>query len=175
MYNVFANLQSLNGEIMKQIESIVNQIRTIMKSNGISQNFIINATDGKCSRATIINFLSGQMDCKMSTLLIILEVIGAQLRIETEMSKEALLAGDISAYREKTERLRMELAAVTESRDFFKSRYEELIDKNTALTATVEKQQNQIERYMARMERAEDAIYRKDSRIVELSKLCGKW
>lgn len=160
---------------MQQIEKIVNELKTIMQSSDISQTRIVNALDGKCARNTILSFFKGDADCKLSTLLMILDACGVELRMETERSRQAILSGDIAEYRAEVERVRSDLSSVQADRDFYKTRYEELVDKNTALTNTVEKQQGQIEKYMQRMERAEDAIYRKDARIVELSKLCGKW
>lgn len=167
---------------MQKIDTIVNELKTIMQSNDISQNFIISALEGKCARNTILSFYKGDADCKLSTLLMILDACGVDLRFETERSREAILGGDISEYRQETETLRSELDSTLTDRDFYKSRYEELIDKNTALTKIVEKQQTQIEKYMERMEHAEEALYksnadsrRKDERIVELSKALGKW
>lgn len=167
---------------MQKIDTIVNELKTIMQSNDISQNFIISALEGKCARNTILSFYKGDADCKLSTLLMILDACGVDLRFETERSREAILGGDISEYRQEAETLRSELVSTTADRDFYKSRYEELIGKNTALTKIVEKQQTQIEKYMERMEHAEEALYssnadarRKDERIVELSKALGKW
>ena len=92
------------------------------------------------------------------------------------------MSGDIASYRTEAESLRSEVDATKKDLDFFKGRYEELIDKNTALTKTVEKQQAQIEKYMQRMENADNALYaaqddvrRKDARIVELSKKLDMW
>ncbi len=85
------------------------------------------------------------------------------------------MAGDIAAYRTETERLRAEVDTLTSEKDALQYRYDELIDKNTKLTSTIEKQQGQIDRYMTRMEKAENEIYsaladirRKDAKIVEL-------
>ena len=168
---------------MQKIESIVAELKTIMQNNGITQTRIVTTLDGWCSRNTIINFLNkDDADPKLSTLLMILDACGVELRLDTERSKEAIMSGDIASYRTEAEALRSELDAVKKDLDFFKSRYEELIDKNTALTKTVEKQQAQIEKYMQRMENADNALYaaqddvrRKDARIVELSKKLDMW
>ena len=171
------------GEIdMQQIGGIVNELKTIMQSADISVNQIVNALDGKCSRNTILNFFKGDADCKLTTFIMILDAVGAELRMETERSKEAILAGDIAAYRKEAEELRSELQSMKERMDYFKEKYEEVSEKNRQLTETTTKQQNTIEKYMIRMEKAENALYdlnesikRKDARIVELSKLCDKW
>lgn len=163
------------GEIMKQIDNLIQQIKTIMQVNGISQRFVIASAEGRCSRSTILNFFKGDGDCKMSTFLLVLEIIGAKLHIETEMSKEALMAGDISEYRAKIDLLSEQLSEVSSARDTLQIRYNELIDKNTALTRTLEKQQEQIDRYIERMDRAEQNIERKDKRIVELSQRLNIW
>lgn len=177
------NLNNYLGDIdMQKIDSVVNELKTIMQSSDISQSSIINALDGKCARNTILSFFKGDADCKLSTLLMILDACGVEMRLETERSRQAILSGDIAEYRAEAEQLRTELADVESNRDFYKTHYEELIDKNTALTGIVEKQQGQIERYMARMEHAEEALYssnadsrRKDEKIVELLKALGKW
>lgn len=170
------------GAEMKKIDNIVRQIRTIMETNSISQNFIVAAADGKCSRSTILNFLKGDGDCKMSTFLLILDIIGAELRIDTEMSKEAILSGDIAEYRTQAEQNREKILEFEKENELLQDRYNELIEKNTVLTQTVGKQQTQIEKYMERMEKAENALYeansnikRKDERIVELSQRLNIW
>ena len=161
---------------MQRIDSIINELKTIMQNNDISQTKIVNILEGKCARNTVLSFFNkGEADPKLSTLLMILDACAVELRLDTARSRAAILSGDIAAYRDEQEQLRAELEKAQANIDFYKSRYEELIDKNTTLTNTLEKQQNQIDRYINRMERAEDAIYRKDARIVELSKLCGKW
>lgn len=173
---------NLSEVTMQKIDSIVNELKNIMQSNNISQNSIINALDGKCARNTILSFFKGDADCKLSTLLMIIDACGVELRLETERSRQAILNRDIAEYRDEAEKLRSEVEEIGKDRDFYKARYEELIAKNTALTGIVEKQQGQIERYMSRMEHAEEALYssnadarRKDERIVELSKQLGKW
>ena len=177
------NLYNHSGDIdMQKIDLIVSELKTIMQSSDISQTAVISLLEGKCARNTILSFFKGDADCKLSTLLMIIDACGVELRLETERSRQAILSGDIAEYRAEAEQLRSELASTTADRDFYKNRYEELIDKNTALTKIVEKQQTQIEKYMERMEHAEEALYssnadarRKDERIVELSKALGKW
>lgn len=182
MNDELTDLRNLNGEDMQQIGNIVNELKMIMQGGNISQTSIVSALDGKCARNTVLTFFKGGEDCKLSTLLMILDACGVELRLETERSREAIMAGDIAAYRTETEEMRQELDETRKTRDFLQSRYEELIDKNTILTKSIEKQQSQIEKYMERMERAENALYeansdirRKDARIVELSKFCKKW
>ena len=178
-----SNLYNHSGDIdMQKIDFIVSELKTIMQSSDISQNSIISALDGKCARNTILSFFKGDADCKLSTLLMILDACGVDLRFETERSREAIIAQDISDYRKEADILRSELDSAAADRDFYKSRYEELINKNTALTGIVEKQQTQIEKYMERMEHAEEALYssnadarRKDAKIVELLKALEKW
>lgn len=168
---------------MQRIDSLISELKMIMQSGDISQTWLVNALRDKCSRNTILTFLNkDDADPKLSTLLMILDACGVELRLDTERSKEAIMSGDITSYRTEAEALRSELDAVKKDLDFFKSRYEELIDKNTALTKTVEKQQAQIEKYMIRMENADNALYaaqedvrRKDARIVELSKKLDMW
>ena len=167
---------------MQKIDTIVNELKTIMLSSDISQTAVVNLLDGKCARNTILSFYKGDADCKLSTLLMILDACGVELRFETERSKQAIIAQDISDYRDEAEKLRTEVEEIGKDRDFYKVRYEELIDKNTVLTGIVEKQQGQIERYMSRMEHAEEALYssnadvrRKDAKIVELMKALEKW
>ena len=168
---------------MQRIDTIISELRTIMQSNDISQTWLVNALKDKCSRNTILTFLNkDDADPKLSTFLMILDACGVDLRLDTERSKEAIMSGDIASYREEAETLRTDLAETKNRLDFFKSRYEELIDKNTALTLTVEKQQSHIEKYMQRMENAENALFaaqedvrRKDARIVELSKKLDMW
>lgn len=167
---------------MQRIELIVSELKTIMESNNISQNSIISALDGKCSRTTILSFFKGDKDCKLSTLLMVMDACRTELRIDTEKSKEAILSGDIAEYRAESEQLRSELDKVNNDIEFYKKRYEELIEKNTILTDTVSKQQQQIEKYMQRMENAENALYktnedirRKDAKIVQLLEQLGKW
>ena len=167
---------------MQQINAIVSQLKTIMQDSSISLNHVVSLLEDKCSRNTILPFMKGDSDCKLSTLLMILDALGADLRIETERSREAIISGDIASYRTETEQLRAKLAEVEKDKEFFKTRYDELIEKNTQLTNTVAKMQGTIDRYMQRMENAENALYtamdnirRKDERIVELSKACGKW
>lgn len=171
------------GALMQRIDNFISELKMIMQDSGISQTKLVGILDGKCARNTVLGFFSkSDPDPRISTFLMILDACGVEMRLETERSREALMSGDIAAYREETERLRTDLAKSEESLSFFKSRYEELIDKNTALTLTVEKQQAQIEKYMQRMENAENALYaaqenisRKDARIVELSKKIGLW
>ena len=177
------------GADMKQINDIVKEIKGIMQFAGISVNSIVTSLNGKCSRQTILNFFGGDADCKLSTLLMILRAVGADIRIDTDMSKEAIISDDIAAYRAEVEQLRAALeqsntesGELRKARDFLQTRYEELIDKNTALTKAVEKQQTQIEKYMERMERAENALYaanedarRKDAKISELLSKGGQW
>ena len=174
-----------SGSVMQRIDGLINELKTIMADNGISQTRIVSALDGKCSRNTVLNVFKGDRedaDPKLSTLLMILDACRVELRLETERSREAIMSGDIASYRADVENIRAELEKTEKERDFFKSRYEELADKNTSMTSTIEKQQAQIETYMARMQRAEEALYstqddirRKDARIVELSKQLGKW
>ncbi len=167
---------------MQQIYSIVNELKAIMQSSDISQSQIVSALDGKCARNTILTFYKGDADCKLSTFLMILDACGADLRIDTDRSKEAILAGDIASYRTELEQLRAELEATKKEKEYFNNRFDELAEKNTLLAKTIDKQQVTIEKYMERMEKHEAALYtalenikRKDERIVELSKLCNKW
>lgn len=182
MYDKATSEFEISGVSMQKINTIVNELKSIMQDNSISQNAVVSLLDGKCSRSTILSFFKGDADCRLSTLLMIMEVCGTELRLETERSKQAILSGDIAEYRSEAETLRTENAELIANRDFYKSRYEELIDKNTALTDTVSKQQTQIEKYMQRMEHAEEALYgavadsrRKDEKIVQLMKDLGKW
>lgn len=182
MYNKLTQECQYSEVDMQRIELIVSELKTIMESNNISQNSIINALSGKCSRTTILSFFKGDKDCKLSTLLMVMDACRTELRFDTEKSREAILSGDISAYRAESESLRSDLDKANKDVDFYKSRYEELIDKNTILTKSIEKQQMQIEKYMQRMEKAENALYladddkrRKDAKIVELLKMLEKW
>ena len=167
--------QAQYGEMnMQQINSIVNQLKAIMQDNDISQYHLVQMLEGKVTRNTILGFFK-DADCKLSTLLMILDACGVELRLDTERSKEALMAGDIAAYRQETEEIRGKLDKSEGECKFFKERYEELIDKNTSLTETISKQQTQIEKYMERMENAENALYasnadcrRKDAKILEM-------
>lgn len=164
------------GATMQRIDSLINELKTIMQDNAITPTKVVSVLDGKCARNTILSFFSkGDADPKLSTLLMILDACGVELRLETERSKEAIMSGDIASYRADLEQIRTELDKAKADSEFYRSRYEEVSEKNTALTRMVEKQQNQIDRYIDRMEKAEEAIYRKDARIVELSKLCNKW
>lgn len=167
---------------MQKIDSIVNELKNIMQDTDITQTALVSLLDGKCARNTILSLFKSDADCRLSTFLMILDACGVDLRLETERSKQAILSGDISDYRVEAEQMRSDLTAAIEDRDFYKTRYEELIDKNTALTNTVEKQQTTIETYMRRMEHAEEALYssnadvrRKDAKIVELLTELGKW
>lgn len=167
---------------MQRIDGIVNELKTIMQDGSISVTSIINALGEKCSRNTILTFFKGDSDCKLSTLLMILDACNADLRIDTERSRESILSGDIASYRNDIEQLRKEIDELSAEKNYLSTRYEELIAKNTKLTSTVERQQDVIDRYMQRMEKAENAIYealenirRKDARIVELSRECNKW
>lgn len=160
---------------MQDVRKIISQLIAIMQDSGITQTSLVTILDGKCARNTILNLLKGSEDCKLSTLLMILDACGVELRLDTERSREAIMAGDIAAYRTETERLRAEVDTLTSEKDALQYRYDELIDKNTKLTSTIEKQQGQIDRYMSRMEKAENEIYsalsdirRKDAKIVEL-------
>lgn len=172
-----------NAKVMQRIDGIISELKMIMQESGITQTGIVTMLDGKCSRNTIISFFNkSETDPRLTTLLMILDACGVKLRLDTERSREAIISGDIEAYRTETEALRTELEKTQSSLEFFKSRYEELIDKNTVMTRTIDKQQAQIEKYMTRMENAENAIYdanedirRKDARIVELSKKLGIW
>lgn len=175
MQNGFANLQNLNGDDMQEIKNLTQQISTIMKDNGISQTFIVNALDGKCSRMTILNLFKGDGDFKVSTLLMVLDVIGAELRLETEKSREAIMAGDIAVYRVENEQLRTELDKERSANAVLTSRVDDLQASNARLTATVESQQQTINRYIERMDRAEQRLDSKDERIEELSRRLGIW
>lgn len=178
-----SKLESILSEVnMQKIDIIISELKTIMQENDITQTHVVSLLDGKCARNTILSFFKGDADCRLSTLLMILDACGVELRMETERSKQALLSSDISSYRVEFDKMRLELEEAINNRDFFKSRYEELIDKNTSLTNTIEKQQGQIEKYMERMEHAEEALYRsnadsrrKDEKIVELLKEAGRW
>lgn len=170
---------------MQRIDSLISELKMIMQANGISQTSIINALEGKCARNTVLSVLNGdrgKTDPRLSTLLMILDACAVELRMETDRSREAILSGDIAAYRTEIEQLRTELDHITKEKEYFQGRFDELVEKNTVLTKTVDKQQSHIERYMARMERAEDALYaanadsrRKDAKIVELLTREGKW
>ena len=171
--------------VMQRIDNIINELKMIMQKNGISQSAIVNLLDGRCARNTILNVFKGDKndsDPRLSTFLMILDACGVELRLDTERSKEAILSGDIAEYRAEVERIRAELEAANSRRDYLQERYDELIEKNTTLTNSVGKQQAQIEKYMERMERAENALYaaneniaRKDAKIVELLSKSGKW
>ena len=171
--------------VMQRIDNIINELKMIMQKNGISQSAIVNLLDGRCARNTILNVFKGDKndsDPRLSTFLMILDACGVELRLDTERSKEAILSGDIAEYRAEVERIRAELEAVKSRRDYLQERYDELIDKNTTLTNSVGKQQAQIEKYMERMEKAENALYaanedarRKDAKISELLSKGGQW
>ena len=171
--------------VMQRIDNIINELKMIMQNNGISQSAIVTLLDGKCARNTILNVFKGDKndsDPRLSTFLMILDACGVELRLDTERSKEAILSGDIAEYRAEVERIRAELEAANSRRDYLQERYDELIDKNTTLTTSVGKQQAQIEKYMERMEKAENALYaanedarRKDAKISELLSKGGKW
>ena len=182
MTTTFTYLESLGDTSMQRIYDVVSQIKMIMQSNDISQNSVINTLDGKCTRNTILTFFKGDADCKLSTLMMILAAVGADMRIDTERSREAIISGDISEYRSETEALRTAYKELEAEKDAIQNRYSELIDKNTALTTTIEKQQKMIEQFTERMAKANEALYdavkdirRKDARIVELSKEAKKW
>lgn len=167
---------------MQQIYNIVNELKTIMQDGSISVTSIISALEDKCSRNTILTFFKGDSDCKLSTLLMILDACGADLRIDTDRSRESILAGDIASYRTEIENLRSELEHTKEEKNYFQGRFDELVEKNTLLAQTIDKQQATIDRYMMRTERHETALFdalenikRKDARIVELQKECNKW
>ena len=176
------------GMTVQQINGIVRQLKDIMEDKGISQTHLVNVLDGKVARSTVLRVFK-DADCTLGTLLMILDACGIELRLDTERSKEALMAGDIAEYRKENEEMRGKLAEAEENGKFFKERYEELIEKNTTLTKAnaeqqtqigkqqtqIEKMQSQIEKYMERMENAENALYlsnadcrRKDAKIVEL-------
>ena len=112
------------------------------------------------------------MNPNMETFVDFANACETDLILETEGSKRAELQGDIADFRleylakcEELEKANAEIA-----------RLKELHDVQLAkLTSTLEKQQDTIEHYIVRMEKAEDAMYRKDARIVELSKACGLW
>lgn len=179
-----------NDKTMQKIDAIISELKMIMQNNNITQTRLVTMLDGWCSRNTVLNFLNKEdADPRLSTLLLILDACGVKLRLETERSKEALMSGDIESYRVECEQIRAKLEETQTDLEFFRSRYNELIEKNTSLTeainrqqGVIEKQQGQIERYMLRMENAENAIYeahgdirRKDARIVELSKKLDLW
>lgn len=182
MCSLTSDKKSIGETEMQRIDGIVNELKTIMQDGSISVTSIVNALGEKCSRNTILTFFKGDSDCKLSTLLMILDACNADLRIDTERSRESILSGDIASYRNDIEQLRKQLDALSEEKDYLSTRYDEVIAKNAQLTTTVEKQQATIERYMSRMEKSENAIYdalenirRKDARIVELSRECNKW
>lgn len=168
---------------MQKIDSIISELKMIMQENDLSQTWLVNTLKDRCSRNTITTFLNKEeTDTRLSTLLMILDACRVELRLETERSREAMIRGDIAAYREETEKLRAALELSDKDLQFFRGRYEELIEKNTELTKMVSKQQDQIEKYMARTEKLETSnaasqedIRRKDARIVELSKKLGIW
>lgn len=153
---------------MQEIKNLVQQISTIMKDNGISQTSIVNALDGKCSRMTILNLFKGDGDFKVSTLLMVLDVIGADLHLETEKSRAAIMAGDIADYRAETEQLRVKVAEQQAAAENAAQRITELQEKNGKLTDTVESQQRVINRYIERMDLAEQDLRRKDKKIDDL-------
>lgn len=166
---------------MQKIDLLVSQLKSIMQDNGISQTTVVSILDGKCAKNTILSLFKGDADCRLSTFLMILESCGVELRLETEKSREAILSGDIAEYRATAENLRAELSKAEEEKNQCNARYSELIEKNTLLTDTIAKQQKQIEKYMERMENAENALYsanadmrRKDARIVSLLEKLGK-
>ena len=175
MQSVFANLQNLNGDDMQEIKNLVQQISTIMKDNGISQTSIVNALDGKCSRMTILNLFKGDGDFKVSTLLMVLDVIGADLHLETEKSREAIMAGDIASYRAETEQLRVKVAEQQAAAENAAQRITELQEKNGTLTGIVDSQQRVINRYIERMDLAEQDLRRKDKKIDDLCKKLNLW
>lgn len=74
----------LSEVIMQQINTIVSELKSIMQDNNISQNSVVSLLDGKCARSTILSFFKGDADCRLSTLLMIMEVCNADFRIETE-------------------------------------------------------------------------------------------
>lgn len=176
------------GMTVQQINGIVRQLKDIMEDKGITQTHLVNVLDGKVARSTVLRVFK-DADCTLGTLLVILDACGIELRLDTERSKEAIMAGDIAEYRKENEEMRGKLTEAEENGKFFKERYEELIEKNTTLTKAnadqqtqigkqqtqIEKMQSQIEKYMERMENAENALYlsngdcrRKDAKIVEL-------
>lgn len=182
MCNEMTDYIILGGLNVQQIDSIVKELKTIMQDNDISQNHLVNALDGKCARNTILKFLQGDADCKLSTLLMILDACGANLRIDTERSRESILSGDIASYRTEIEKLRSDLEHTEAERKYFQDRFDELVDKNTFLAQTIDKQQATIDRYMLRTEKHENALFdalenikRKDARIVELMKEADRW
>ena len=181
-------LSQYEGSSMQQINSIVGQLRAIMQDGGISQTHIINVLDGKVARNTVLSFFK-DADCKLSTLLMILDACGVDLRLETELSRAAIMNDDISAYRQKADEASNKLKEEQDKCSYIQQRNKELTDKNASLTRTVsdqqtqidkmqsqiDKMQSQIEKYMERMEKAENALYlsnadcrRKDAKIVEL-------
>ena len=175
MENEFTYLQNLNGDNMQEIKNIVDQINMIMRDGNISQNSVVNALEGKCARATVLNIFKGEGDFKLSSLLMVLEVIGVDLRLETEKSREAIMAGDIAAYRVDNEKLRSDLEKERSANAVLNARVNDLQASNVRLTGTVESQQQTINRYIERMDRAEQRLDSKDERIVELSRRLGIW
>lgn len=175
MQNQFADLQNLNGGTMQEIKDIITQINMIMHDGGISQTSVVNALDNKCSRVTILNLLKGDGDFKMSTLMMVLDVIGVTLRLETEKSREAIMAGDIAVYRTETEHLRTDLESVCSERDAALSRVVELQEQVKKLTGIADSQQHVINRYIERIDAYEQRNDRKDDRIEALEKRLGIW
>lgn len=176
------NFDTIGDGNMQDIQNLVSQIKAIMADSGVSQTALVNLLDGKCSRATILSILREDSDFRVSTLLLLLDVLGVDFHLQTEKSRQAILAGDIAAYRTETEQIRADLESVTSRRDYLQERYDELLDKNTSLINTVSKQQSQIDRFMERMEKAENALYaanedarRKDAKISELLSKGVQW
>lgn len=129
----------------------------------------------KCNRtgAAIKKLTEEDANPTVSTLNGILPAVGASLEILTDEDRVKLESYDIMIEKMK---------ALEQLRDIQTSRIETLDEeirkrdeRTSELLQTISKQQDTIYAYIHRMESREQAIDRKDARIVELEKRLGIW
>lgn len=161
---------------MVNMPNLLSQLVAIKEQSGISVSQILLRTNNKYSKTTVVNFFQNKTaNPNMETFVDLANACGADVILQTESSKRAEIRGDVEdirlEYAEKLEELDRAKAEIKRLRDL----HDEQLKQNSELSSAVKKQQDTIDRFISRMEKAEDAMYRKDARIVELSKACGMW
>lgn len=161
---------------MVKMSNLLSQLVAIREQAGVSVGQILVRTGNKYSKTTVTNFFQNKTaNPNMETFVDMANACGANVILETADSKRAEMLGDIEDLRLEYSAKIEELAKVNGELERLRALYDEQTKQSTKLTATIDKQQDTIDHYIIRMEKAEEAIYRKDERIVELSKRLGIW
>ena len=85
---------------LPESKAIIDELNTIRRQSGLSFDKIASASNGELSPSTVQKFFSLSSKPLLRTVVVISNVLGCKMRLETAQSRAAVSNSDISAYRQ---------------------------------------------------------------------------